>query len=66
MVLRALEVTDELGRDSLRRGDVSAFVRLCACGADLREFCVCALLAETRRCRASVEQGQTPASVPTG
>ncbi|GAA3784675.1 hypothetical protein GCM10022403_019190 [Streptomyces coacervatus] len=48
VALRALELTDELCRESLRRGDVPAFVRQCACGADLREFCVCArLLADT-------------------
>ncbi|WP_405927355.1 hypothetical protein [Streptomyces sp. NBC_00035] len=46
MALRALELTDELCRGSLRRGDVLAFARLCACGADLREFCVCAQLAD--------------------
>jgi hypothetical protein len=41
---RALELTDDLCRESLRRGDVPAFVHQCACGADLREFCVCARL----------------------
>ncbi|MCX5562817.1 hypothetical protein [Streptomyces sp. NBC_00038] len=46
VALRARELTDELCRDSLRRGDVLAFARLCACGADLREFCVCAQLAD--------------------
>ncbi|MCX5604804.1 hypothetical protein OOK29_42425 [Streptomyces phaeochromogenes] len=44
VALRALELTDELCRDSLRQGDVHAFVSQCACGADLREFCVCARL----------------------
>jgi hypothetical protein len=44
VALRALELTDELCRDSLGRGDVLAFVRQCACGADLHEFCVCARL----------------------
>ncbi|MEV0375716.1 hypothetical protein AB0I10_39250 [Streptomyces sp. NPDC050636] len=44
VALRALELTDELCRDSLRRGDVPAFLRQCVCGADLREFCVCARL----------------------
>jgi hypothetical protein len=43
---RALELTDELCRDSLRRGDVLAFVRQCACGAELREFCLCAQLGD--------------------
>ncbi|WP_089107188.1 hypothetical protein [Streptomyces hyaluromycini] len=43
---RALELTDELCRDSLRRGDVLTFVRQCACGAELREFCLCAQLAD--------------------
>ncbi|MGW3411416.1 hypothetical protein [Streptomyces sp. NPDC000888] len=46
MALRALELTDELCRDSLRRGEVLAFARRCACGADLRELCVCAQLAD--------------------
>ncbi|HBF83237.1 MAG TPA: hypothetical protein DD420_25955 [Streptomyces sp.] len=41
---RALELADELCWDSLRRGDVLAFVRQCACGADLRDFCACAEL----------------------
>ncbi|UIX34223.1 hypothetical protein [Streptomyces sp. GQFP] len=44
VALRALELTDELCRDSLRRGDVRAFVHQCACGAELRDFCVCARL----------------------
>jgi hypothetical protein len=43
---RALELTDELCLDSLRRGDVLAFDRQCACGAELLEFCVCAQLAD--------------------
>lgn len=46
VALRALELTDELCRDSLRRGDVATFVRQCACGAELRQFCVCARLAD--------------------
>lgn len=48
LALRALELTDDLCLDSLRRGDVIAFARQCACGAELRDFCVCArLLADT-------------------
>lgn len=48
VALRALELTDELCQDSLRRGDVPAFLRQSVCGAELREFCVCArLLADT-------------------
>lgn len=41
-----LELTDVLCLDSLRRGDAFAFARQCACGAELREFCVCARLAD--------------------
>jgi hypothetical protein len=44
VAVRALELTDELCRDSLRRGDVSGFVRQCAGGAASREFCLCARL----------------------
>ncbi|MFE2566835.1 hypothetical protein [Streptomyces mirabilis] len=51
---RALEPTDTLCLDSLRRGDVVAFAhqcahqcaRQCARGAEPREFCVCAWLAD--------------------
>ncbi|WP_369254363.1 hypothetical protein [Streptomyces sp. R35] len=46
VALRALELTDVLCLDSLRRGDVIAFARQCACGAELREFSVCAQLAD--------------------
>jgi hypothetical protein len=46
VALRALELTDELCRESLRRGDALAFARQCACGAELREFCLCAQLAD--------------------
>lgn len=46
VALRALELTDELCLDSPRRGDAVAFARWCACGGRLREFCVCARLAE--------------------
>jgi hypothetical protein len=38
-----MALADELCWDSLDRGDVAAFARQCACGAELREFCVCVL-----------------------
>jgi hypothetical protein len=44
VLVRAMALTDELCWDSLDRGDVAAFARQCACGAELREFCVCARL----------------------
>ncbi|WP_369386498.1 hypothetical protein AB5J72_02015 [Streptomyces sp. CG1] len=48
VAVRALELTDKLCRDSLRRGDVPGFLRQCTSGAELREFCLCAqLLADT-------------------
>jgi hypothetical protein len=46
VALRALELTDDLCRDSLRRGDAVAFARQCAGGAELREFCLCSRLAD--------------------
>lgn len=44
VALRALELADEVCLDSLRRGDVPGFLHQCACGAELREFCLCARL----------------------
>ncbi|MFF4038222.1 MULTISPECIES: hypothetical protein [unclassified Streptomyces] len=44
VALRALELTDDLCQDSLQRGDVPGFLRQCASGAELREFCLCAQL----------------------
>jgi hypothetical protein len=44
VAVRALELTDELCLDSLRRGDVGGFLRQCAGGAELREFCLSARL----------------------
>lgn len=46
VALRALEPTDAVCLDSLRRGDVVAFARQCARWAEPREFCVCARLAD--------------------
>lgn len=46
VALRAQELADVLCRDSLRRGDVLAFIGQCASGAELREFCFCAQLAD--------------------
>lgn len=40
VLVRAMALTDELCWGSLERGDVAAFARQCACGAELREFCV--------------------------
>ncbi|MFF3656212.1 hypothetical protein [Streptomyces olivochromogenes] len=42
VALRALEPTDAVCLDLLRRGDVVAFARQCARWAEPREFCVCA------------------------
>lgn len=44
VALRALELTDGMCLESLRRGDVPAFLRQCASGAELRDFCLCARL----------------------
>lgn len=44
VIVRALELTDGLCWDSLRRGDIAAFARQAVIGAELREFGVCACL----------------------
>lgn len=44
VAMRALEVTDGMCLESLHRGDVLGFLRQCASGAELRDFCLCARL----------------------
>lgn len=44
VMVRALRLTDALCWESLDRGDGEAFGLQCACGAALRDFCVCAQL----------------------
>jgi hypothetical protein len=48
VVARALRMADDLGWESLERGDAWAFGRQCACASDLREFCICAQLITDR------------------
>ena len=46
VMIRALEMTDEICLDSLARGDMTAFSSQVASGAELLEFGVCAGLLE--------------------
>lgn len=42
VTVRALALTDRMCWESLKRGDIAAFTRQAAAGAELREFGVCA------------------------